>query len=736
MNLKNDRKMLLSKAKENQKIHPSSLYKEDTTVKETFGSERTLRRALKELVNEEGLLEREKEGKKYLYQLTEKGRKFLMKIKKRERQKKTEDDLFKYDDGFEQFVDFYESEKYGFDQVERAGIGRNFVYLDYKKLERFNPDLADDLMKDPDRVLEAAKEAVRSLPEVTDDVDVRVKNVSDFESQSINELTARDRNKLVVVEGVIQSVSRPGSKVVSADFECSQCGQIYTKEQDSQKLTGPYKCECGSKKFSVVQEKHESVRYLTLKEKPDQRSRDKIVTVIQGDLAEDESKNLKAMGSGVKIVGYLDTYMKKKTDEFQSFRLMANNIEIEDSKWELEDLSSSEIEEIQELSQRSDISDYLTQSLAFEEIKNNHLLKKSFIVWLLGRSSNFGNVHFLCIGDPGTGKSHLAKYVAENADRVIKSVASGATEVGLTAAVVKDEMTGEWTAEAGSLAMADGGFHITDEIDELDDDHYSAYNEALSDETITLSKAGIHAELGASVSEFALGNPAPHYSFDDMDPKIEQVPIDKDDLISRFGIILAVENDDDTEQYLEKVEHILNRENASGFKEADYIDEDTLFNYIHYAQQLSPELSDKAYNKIMDACESLFNEGNDRIKLRHAEALATVSVAFARMNLVEEVTAAHVEQAFEFFVDCYKSMDFDIGSDDFTEFDSKNKRQVRKIKEAYELLSDPDDKKVLVDDLVEEVELSESIVEDTLQKLKRKGEFFEPANAKGAVQKI
>ncbi len=734
MDLNNDRKMLLEKVSKNNKIHPATIYEEDSTVNETFGSERTVRRALKELVNDEGFLEREKDGQRYLYTMTEKGRKYLMKIKKRERQKKDESNLFDYDDGYEEFVDFFESENHGQNQIKKAGIGRNFVYLDYKKLERFNPDLADDLMQDPDRVLEACKEAVRSLPEVQDNVDVRVKNVSDFEEQSINELTARDRNKLVVVEGVIQSVSRPGSQLVSADFECIQCGQTYTKEQDSQQLKSPYKCECGSKQFEPVNERHETVRYLTLKERPDQRSRDKIVTVIQGDLAEDESKNLKAMGSGVKVVGYLDTYMKKKTDEFQSFRLVANNIEVEDSKWELENLSDSEIEEIKELSERSDIPDYLTQSLAFEEIKNNHLLKKSFIVWLLGRSSNFGNVHFLCIGDPGTGKSHLAKYVSENADRVIKSVASGATEVGLTAAVVKDEMTGEWTAEAGSLAMADGGFHITDEIDELDDDHYSAYNEALSDETITLSKAGIHAELGASVSEFALGNPAPHYSFDDMDPKIEQVPIDKDDLISRFGIILAVENDDDTEQYLEKVEHILNRENASGFKEADYISENTLFNYIHYAQQLSPELSDEAYNKIMDACESLFNEGNDRIKLRHAEALATVSVAFARMNLVEEVTAAHVEEAFEFFVDCYKSMDFDIGNDDFTDFDSKNKRQIRKIKEAYELLSDPDDKKVLVDDLVQEVELSESIVEDTLQKLKREGEFFEP-NA-GEVQKV
>jgi len=79
-------------------------------------------------------------------------------------------------------------------------------------------------------------------------------------------------------------------------------------------------------------------------------------------------------------------------------------------------------------------------------------------------------------------------------------------------------------------------------------------------------------------------------------------------------------------------------------------------------------------------------------------------------------------------------MDFDIGSDDFTDIDSKNKRQIRKIKEAYEVLSDPENKKVLVDDLVDHVDFSETIVEDTLEKLKKDGEFFEPKN--GMVQKV
>lgn len=736
MDLSNDRKMLLEKVREKSEISPSDLYNNDETVEETFGSKRTVERALKGLANDQQYLNREKDGRKYLYSISEKGKNFLMKIRKRERQKKDEDDIFDYDDGYDEFSEFFESEDYGLGEIQRASLGRNYVYLDYEKLESFNHELADDLLSDPDRVLDTCKDAVRSIPEVKDDVDVRVKNVDEIEQQSISDLSARDRNKLVTVEGVIQSVSRPGSKIVSAEFECSGCGQRYEKEQDGGKLNSPYKCsDCESKKFETIQENHRTVRYLNVKEKPDQRSRDKIVAVIEGDLAEDESKNLKAMGSGVKITGYLDTYMKKKSDEFQSFRLVANNIEIEESKWEVEDLSSEEINEIQELSERDDIEEYLTQSLAYTEIKNNHLLKKSFIVFLLGKSSEFGNVHFLCVGDPGTGKSHLAQYVSEHANRVMKSVATGATKVGLTAAVVKDEMTGEWTAEAGSLAMADGGFHITDEVDELKDEHYSAYNEALSDETISLSKAGIHTELSADVSEYALGNPSPHYSFDPHTPKIEQVPIEKDDLISRFGVMLAVEQDKETEKQMDKVRHILNRGDNSNFQEEEFIPEETLFNYLHFAQRLDTHLTDDAYDKILSACESLFDEGSeDRLKLRHAQALASISCAFARMNLSEEVYPRHVESAFEFFRNCYKSIGFEIGSDDFTSIDSKNKKQQRKIKEAYEELKGPENEKVLIGDIVSEVDYSEDIVEETLETLKRDGEFWEPES--GKVQSV
>lgn len=734
MEIERSRKNVLEKVKKYGEVYASELYDQDETIQELFSSEKTLSRAMKELANQRNFLSREKDGRKFMYELTEEGKNFLRKLRKRQRQKKSEEEIFDYGDGFDEFVEYFESEEYGFSEVEKCSLGRNFVYLNYERLQKFNHELADDLLRNPDQVLSAAEEAVRSLPEVSEDPDVRVKNIDDVDTQSINELSAKDRNKLVQVEAVIQSVSRPGSKIVSAIFECSQCGERYEKEQEgNSKLKSPYKCDCGSKKFETIRENHKTIRYVNVKETPDNVSQEKIVAVVEGELAEDKSKNLKAMGSGVSIIGYVDTYKQKKSDEFQSFRLIANNIEVEQSKWDIDDLTPNEESRIQEISKRDDVRDYLVNSFASESIVGQELLKESFIVWLLGRTEEFGNVHFLCVGDPGVAKSALAKYTSEHGNKVVKSVATGSTEVGLTASVIKDEMTGEFTAEAGALAMADEGFHITDEVDELDDEHYRAYNEALSDETISLSKANIQAELSADVAEFAIGNPV-HYSFDDHEPLIEQVPIDKDDLISRFGIMLAVKDDDRVEDKMEKAEGIIDQNLDKSISDGDSLSDELLFKYINYAQRVDPTITDEARDALLSACRELFSDGDtDRIKLRHVEALSAVSIAFARMNLKEKVSEEHVHRAFDFFRRCYESIGFDVGKDDFSEVESVNNRRMRSLKQAIDRLADgssPAD----MQEVIEEVDMSEETAEDAIQKLMREGELMEPKQ--GKVQKI
>lgn len=720
------RKLVLKRIASIKEGGSKKIYK-DETIQEVFSSAKSLSNSLRKMAKAD-LLDRERDGQSYSYKLSNKGKKRLQEINKRERERKVEEkDLFNYEDGVNEFVNYFENDAYGYEQVKKAGIGRRYVYLDYELLEKFNVELADDLITDPDNVLQAAREAVNSLPELTEDVDVRIKNISEIEVQSISELSAKDLNRLVSVEGVIQSVSRPGSIIETAIFECVDCGDRYERAQDGDKLKSPYKCECGSRKFNCINENHNTVRYVSIKEKPNRRSRNKTVAILKGELAEDETKNLEAIGSAVKVTGYLDPYKKSKRDDHYNFRLVCNNIEIEETKWDIVDLTPEEIEKIKEISDRDDVFDYLSRSLAYEQIKNEDLMKKSFLMWLVGRTQDFGNLHVLNIGDPGTAKSHLGTIISDKFGKVVKAVATGATEVGLTASVVKDEVTGEFSAEGGSLPMADGGFHITDEIDELKNEYYSAFNEALSDGKISLAKADIQTEINADVSEYSVGNPK-NYSFDPMEEKYKQIPISKDDLISRYGLILATTNNDSSDEdslqdEREKIRHIMNRGDSENFEEDDYLEEDLLRKYIYYAQRSYPVLNEPAKKAIEDVYMSLFeSQDSDQnfVKPRHANALTILSIGFARLELSNEVTEKHVRKASEFFSRCYRSIDFEIGKDDFSEIEGQNTKRLRTIRDFFQA---EERIEFEYNELEDEFEFDEDDLQKSLDILSREGEI-------------
>ena len=359
--------------------------------------------------------------------------------------------------------------------------------------------------------------------------------------------------------------------------------------------------------------------------------------------------------------------------------------------------------------------------------------------------------------------SQLLSYIRNIAPRSVYTSGKGSSSAGLTAAAVRDDF-GEgqqWSLEAGALVLADQGIAAVDELDKMRPEDRSAMHQALEQQEISISKAGINATLKSRCSLLGAANPK-YGRFDQYEPIGEQIDLEPA-LISRFDLIFTVTDDPDEEKDRELADYILktnyagelhtHRQNNAtpNFSQEEVetvtdevdptIDPELLRKYIaHSKRNCFPTMTEEAKAKIRQFYVDLRSKGQDEdapvpVTARKIEALIRLAEASARVRLSDTVEERDAERVIEIVRSCLQ----DIGVDPETgELDadvvetgtSKSQRdRIQNIKGIIGDIESEYDEGAPIDvvlERAEEVGIEESKAEHEIEKLKQKGEVYEP----------
>ncbi|KAM3410567.1 hypothetical protein ACQJBY_002657 [Aegilops geniculata] len=556
--------------------------------------------------------------------------------------------------------------------------------IDYKQFIYIHPNIAIWLADAPQSVLEVMEEVGKNVVfdlhknyrNIHQKIYVRITNLPVYDQ--IRNIRQIHLNTMIRIGGVVTRRSGVFPQLQQVKYDCSKCGTVLGPFfQNSYTEVRVGSCpECQSKgPFTVNIEQEVTGIYTN-----------------NFDLSLNTKNGFPVFATVVEA-----NYVSKKQDLFSAYKL-----------------TDEDKAEIEKLSKDPRISERIVKSIAPSIYGHEDIKTAIALAMFGGQEKNVkgkhrlrGDINCLLLGDPGTAKSQFLKYVEKTGHRAVYTTGKGASAVGLTAAVHKDPVTREWTLEGGALVLADRGICLIDEFDKMNDQDRVSIHEAMEQQSISISKAGIVTSLQARCSVIAAANPVGG-RYDSSKTFTQNVEL-TDPIISRFDVLCVVKVcsspcnifcpvlgclsilsfltamqdivDPFTDEMLARFvvdSHARSQPKGGNLEDRvvadeeddpltvarnadpDILSQDMLKKYITYAKlNVFPKIHDADLDKISHVYAELRRESSHGqgvpIAVRHIESIIRMSEAHAKMHLRSYVSQEDVDMAIRVLLDSFIS---------------------------------------------------------------------------------
>ena len=675
----------------------------------------------------------------------------------------------------EQFEDFFNT--YYADKVKELADNyptKKSLEVSYSSLEKFSPELADELLDRPDSILESAVLALKRMPlqvmaEVEFQPHIRFHSLPHSTNVMVESVGAAHIGKMISVDSMVTKRTEIRPRVLVAVLKCKLCDARFKIPVEKNTVL-PDTCE-SCKRRALVQDEEESF-FVDLQKAEAQEP----LELLRGGAPathielwiEDDMVNTFFPGQRLMITGILRIrpFAPAKGKGGAQSKLMYSkyldvvHIMKVEKEFEEVDISPEDKKKIIAMSKDPELYSKMVRSIA-PSIYGHDEVKEALGLQLFGGTPEKftvdggrirNDIHVLLIGDPGAAKTRFLQFVTRLAPKSVYVSGKSVTGTGLTASAEKDDLAeGGWTLKAGALVLASNGIAGVDEFDKIEDTERAAMHEVMESGTVSVAKAGIVARFNARTSILAAANPK-YGRFDPNMYPAQQFDIPPT-LLSRFDLIFPIRDVMDEEKDKKTADHILIQHmmggsklpvEAAGSKALDDmqppIDQELLRKYIAYARKnvqpmLTPEANEKIKEFYVDLRKTGAQQGAVPITARYIEGMVRLSEASAKTRLSPRVEIMDAQRAINLmmFVLRETMMDKSLGRIDVDIIASgQPKSRMDKLKNVLDIVKDLEQQfdMVSMNQVIEEARkydidegLCRRIIDDLLRKT---SDLYEP----------